>query len=197
VFEALVRHPGAFLEIMALRLCELLTMYIVTAFVLNYSTQNVGLSRELFLNIGLLVGGISCVTIPLFAWLADRYGRRRINITGVLLGDLSAFPFYCAGSPFDNWCRYLFSDAGKYRSRDGGLCPAAHVYRIICRGLSLQRRRGGLEGRQRGRRWVNPFIAAALLTYSGGEWHSVATYLMVGCLLSAFTAIFMKSPQPQ
>jgi hypothetical protein len=31
-------------------------MYIVTAFALNYSTQNLGLPRELFLNIGLLVG---------------------------------------------------------------------------------------------------------------------------------------------
>ncbi|NYY74517.1 hypothetical protein DMH88_10205 [Escherichia coli] len=58
VIEALLRHPGAFLKIIALRLCELLTMYIVTAFALNYSTQNMGLPRELFLNIGLLVGGL-------------------------------------------------------------------------------------------------------------------------------------------
>ncbi len=42
-------------------------MYIVTAFALNYSTQNLGLPRELFLNIGLLVGGLSCLTIPCFA----------------------------------------------------------------------------------------------------------------------------------
>lgn len=61
VVEALIRHPGAFLKIIALRLCELLTMYIVTAFALNYSTQNLGLPRELFLNIGLLVGGLSCL----------------------------------------------------------------------------------------------------------------------------------------
>ncbi len=56
VVEALLRHPGAFLLIIALRLCELLTMYIVTAFALNYSTQNLGLPRELFLNIGLAGG---------------------------------------------------------------------------------------------------------------------------------------------
>ena len=51
VMEALVQHRR-FLKIIALRLCELLTMYIVTAFALNYSTQNLGLPRELFLNIG-------------------------------------------------------------------------------------------------------------------------------------------------
>lgn len=66
VVEALIRHP-CLLKIIALRLCELLTMYIVTAFALNYSTQNLGLPRELFLNIGLLVGGLSCLTIPCFA----------------------------------------------------------------------------------------------------------------------------------
>ncbi len=96
VMEALSRHPGAFLKIIGLRLCELLTMYIVTAFALNYSTQNLGLPRELFLNIGLLVGGLSCLTIPCFAWLADRFGRRRVYITGALIGTLSAFPFFMA-----------------------------------------------------------------------------------------------------
>lgn len=44
-------------------------MYIVTAFALNYSTQNMGLPRELFLNIGLLVGGLSCLTIPVLPGL--------------------------------------------------------------------------------------------------------------------------------
>ncbi|WP_175762736.1 MFS transporter, partial [Burkholderia anthina] len=68
VIEALTRHPKAFLYIVALRLAELFTMYIVTAFALSYSTANLGMSRELFLNIGLLVGAISCVTIPCFAW---------------------------------------------------------------------------------------------------------------------------------
>ncbi len=71
-------------------------MYIVTAFALNYSTQNMGLPRELFLNIGLLVGGLSCLTIPCFARLADRFGRRRVYITGALFGTLSAFPFFMA-----------------------------------------------------------------------------------------------------
>jgi MHS family shikimate/dehydroshikimate transporter-like MFS transporter len=39
-----------------------------------------------------------------------------------------------------------------------------------------------------------PFIAAALVTFSGGNWHSVAIYLLAGCLLSAATALVMKEP---
>ena len=75
---------------------ELFTMYIVTAFALSYSTTNLGMSRDLFLNIGLLVGAVSCVTIPCFAWLADRYGLRRIYLIGALIGLASAVPFFVA-----------------------------------------------------------------------------------------------------
>lgn len=96
VLEALSRHPRAFLYIVALRLAELFSMYIVTAFALSYSTANLGMPRELFLNIGLLVGAISCVTIPCFAWLADRFGLRRVYITGALIGLASAVPFFVA-----------------------------------------------------------------------------------------------------
>ncbi len=71
-------------------------MYIVTAFALNYSTQNLGLPRELFLNIGLLVGGLSCLTIPCFAWLADRFGRRRILYHRGADRHFERFPFFMA-----------------------------------------------------------------------------------------------------
>ena len=54
------------------------------------------MSRDLFLNIGLLVGAVSCVTIPCFAWLADRYGLRRIYLIGALIGLASAVPFFVA-----------------------------------------------------------------------------------------------------
>ncbi len=116
VVEALLRHPGAFLLIIALRLCELLTMYIVTAFALNYSTQNLGLPRELFLNIGLLVGGLSCLTIPCFAlagrplWpSADLYHRGADR-------HFERFPvLYGAGESVRFLDPVLRPDAGQYR----------------------------------------------------------------------------------
>ncbi|ELY5828473.1 shikimate transporter [Cronobacter turicensis] len=198
VFEALVRHPGAFLKIIALRLCELLTMYIVTAFALSYSTQNLGLPRELFLNIGLLVGGVSCLTIPLFAWMADRYGRRRIYITGALLGALSAFPFFMALEARSIVGVVIFSLMLANIAHDMVVCVQQPMftemfgadYRYSGAGVGYQVASvvgGGFT----------PFIAAALLTFSGGAWHTVAIYLMAGCLLSALTALFIKTPQPQ
>lgn len=195
VMEALIRHPGAFLKIIGLRLCELLTMYIVTAFALNYSTQNLGLPRELFLNIGLLVGGLSCLTIPCFAWLADRYGRRRVYITGALIGSLSAFPFFMALEAQSIFWIVIFSVLLANVAHDMVVCVQQPMftgmfgarYRYSGAGVGYQVASvvgGGFT----------PFIAAALVTFSGGDWHSVAIYLLAGCLISALTALLMKSP---
>jgi MHS family shikimate/dehydroshikimate transporter-like MFS transporter len=194
VVEALLRHPGAFLLIIALRLCELLTMYIVTAFALNYSTQNLGLPRELFLNIGLLVGGLSCLTIPCFAWLADRFGRRRIYITGALIGTLSGFPFFMALESQSVFWILFFALMLANIAHDMVVCVQQPMftelfgasYRYSGAGVGYQVASvvgGGFT----------PFIAAALVTFSGGSWHSVALYLTAGCLLSALTALLMKN----
>ena len=192
VMEALVQHPGAFLKIIALRLCELLTMYIVTAFALNYSTQNLGLPRELFLNIG----GISCLTIPCFAWLADRFGRRRVYITGALIGTLSAWPFFMALEAQSIFWIVFFAIMLANIAHDMVVCVQQPMftelfgasYRYSGAGVGYQVASvvgGGFT----------PFIAAALVTFSGGNWHSVAIYLLAGCLLSAATALFMKEPR--
>ncbi|MBZ9582919.1 shikimate transporter [Klebsiella quasivariicola] len=197
VVEALLRHPGAFLLIIALRLCELLTMYIVTAFALNYSTQNLGLPRELFLNIGLLVGGLSCLTIPCFAWLADRFGRRRIYITGALIGTLSGFPFFMALESQSVFWILFFALMLANIAHDMVVCVQQPMftelfgasYRYSGAGVGYQVASvvgGGFT----------PFIAAALVTFSGGSWYSVAIYLTVGCLLSALTALLMKKHAP-
>ena len=171
VIEALLRHPGAFLKIIAL-------------------------PRELFLNIGLLVGGLSCLTIPCFAWLADRFGRRRVYITGALIGTLSAFPFFMALEAQSIFWIVFFSIMLANIAHDMVVCVQQPMftemfgasYRYSGAGVGYQVASvvgGGFT----------PFIAAALITYFAGNWHSVAIYLLAGCLISAMTALLMKDNQ--
>lgn len=192
VIEALIRHPKGFLLIIGLRLAELFTMYIVTAFALSYSTR-LGLSRSLFLNIGLLVGAISCVTIPCFAWLADRFGQRRIYITGALIGALCAVPFFMAiESRSTLWivvCSVLLANLAHDMvvSVQQPMFTAffGTEYRYSGAGVGYQVASvvgGGFT----------PFIAAALVDLAGGSWHPVAVYLALGCLLSVLAASFYK-----
>lgn len=195
VMEALRRHPGAFLLIIALRLCELLTMYIVTTFALNYSTVNLGLPRELFLNIGLAVGALSCLTIPCFAWLADSYGRKRIYITGALLGAASAFPFFMALESHSVWGILVFSLLLANLAHDMVVCVQQPVFtELFGAGYRYSGAGVGYQVASVVGGGFTPFIAAALVTFSAGSWHSVAIYLTIGCLISAVTALLMKSP---
>lgn len=193
VIEALIRHPSAFLKIIALRLCELLTMYIVTTFALSYSTQNLGLPRELFLNIGLMVGGLSCVTIPCFAWLADRFGLRRIYFIGALVGMFSAFPFFMALEAHSLFWIVFFAIMLANVAHDMVACVqqpmftemfgASYRYSGAGVGYQIASIVGG---------GFTPLIAASLITFSNGDWRSVAVYLLAGCLISAVTACMMK-----
>ncbi|EHD23518.1 MULTISPECIES: shikimate transporter [Brenneria] len=193
IVEALRKHPKAFLLIIALRLGELLTMYIVTAFALNYSTANLGMSREFFLHISLLVGGISCLSIPLFARLADSFGRRRIYVTGALIGAASAFPFFMALEAHASLWILFFAIMLANVAHDmivsvqqpmfTELFGTAYRYSGAGVGYQVASVVGG---------GFTPFIAVLLVEFLGGSWHGVATYLAVGCLLSAIVGMRMK-----
>ncbi|AOJ04723.1 MULTISPECIES: shikimate transporter [Burkholderia] len=193
VIEALTRHPKAFLYIVALRLAELFTMYIVTAFALSYSTSNLGMSRDLFLNIGLLVGSLSCATIPCFAWLADRFGLRRIYIVGALVGLACAVPFFVALEARATIWIVIFSVMLANIAHDmvvsvqqplfTELFGAEYRYSGAGVGYQFASVVGG---------GFTPFIAVALVSFAGGSWHLVAAYLAIGCLISTFVAARMR-----
>ncbi|MEX3934602.1 shikimate transporter [Paraburkholderia phymatum] len=194
IFDALRENPKAFLLIIALRLAELFTMYIVTAFALSYSTSNLGMPRQFFLNIGLLVGAVSIVTIPLFALAADRFGRRRVYITGAVIGMLSAVPFFLALDARSTLWIVIFAVM---------LANVAHDM-VVSVQQPMFTELFGTEFRYSGAGvgyqvasvvggGFTPFIAVALVSMAGGSWHPVAAYLAIGCLLSVLVAWKMKT----
>ncbi|QCP54710.1 shikimate transporter [Trinickia violacea] len=193
ILEALRQHPKAFLLIIALRLAELFTMYIVTAFALSYSTTNLHMSQQFFLNIGLLVGAISIVTIPAFAALADRYGRRRVYLTGAVIGLLSAVPFFVALEARATLWIVIFAVMLANVAHDMVVSVQQPMftelfgteYRYSGAGVGYQVASvvgGGFT----------PFIAVGLVSLADGSWHPVAAYLAIGCLLSVLVAARMK-----
>ncbi|MFN3071606.1 shikimate transporter [Serratia sp. J2] len=193
IFEALRQNPKAFLLIIALRFGELLTMYIVTAFAMNYSTTHLGLSRDLFLNIGLLVGAVSCISIPCFAYLADSFGRRRIYVTGALIGVASTVPFFMALESRNTVMIIFFAIMLGNMAHDmlvsvqqpmfTELFGTAYRYSGAGVGYQVASVVGG---------GFTPFIAVLLVELMDGSWHLVAAYLVLGCLLSAIVGMRMK-----
>lgn len=197
LLEAVRQNPKGFFYIIALRLAELLTMYLVTTFALNYSTKNLGMSSSLFLHIGLMVGAISCLTIPFFAHISDRFGRRRMCVLGGLIGAICAFPFFLALESGSTLWIIVFAILLANLSHDmvvsvhqpifTELFGAAYRYSGAGVGYQVASIVGG---------GFTPFIAAALVTLANGHWTYVAIYLSIGCLLTALVAARMKSYTP-
>jgi len=189
LFEALKAHPTAFLKIIGLRFAELFIGYIVTAFALSYATNHTEISRGFMLDIILVVGALGIVTIPTFAYLSDRFGRKRIYVFGSVVGAVCAAPFFMA---MDNDSligtailavilfnighdsvvsaqQPLFTEMFGAEYRYSGAGVGYQVASAIAGGLT-------------------PFIAALLVGINDGGWYLVAAYLGIGCAVSAVIA---------
>ncbi|MFW1754442.1 shikimate transporter [Acinetobacter wanghuae] len=196
IIQAVTKHPKAFFYIIALRMTELLTMYLVTNFALNYSTNHLGMDKQFFLNITLMVGAISCISIPFFAWISDKIEHKTMCIWGGLIGALSAFPFFMALDAQNTWMiivgaillaniahdmvvsvhQPIFTSLFGTEYRYSGAGVGYQVASIIGGGFT-------------------PMIAASLVIWADGSWHYVAIYLAIGCLLTTVVAAMMPKTQ--
>lgn len=187
---ALRAHPAAFFQIIGMRLGELLTMYIVTTFALSYATKQFGFSSGLLLTVGLLVGGLGIVTIPMWAWLSDRYGRRTIFVSGAVIGVVATVPYFLSMQAVSTLGlvltsvilvnvvhdmlvsaqQPLFTEMFGARFRYSGAGVGYQVASALGGGFT-------------------PFIATALVAVGGGSWIWVAVYLGGGCLISALVGM--------
>ncbi|MEW1819200.1 MFS transporter [Arthrobacter sp. NPDC080031] len=67
--------------------------YMATVFALSYGSS-AGVSRNTMLLAVFVASAVQIFTIPMFATLCDRYGRRTVMLAGSALTALMAFPFF-------------------------------------------------------------------------------------------------------
>ena len=73
---------------------EQASFYMLSTFVVLYGSTELGMGKAFILNAVLVAAVISCFAVPLFGHLADRFGRRRVYMTGAILMTLFAFPYF-------------------------------------------------------------------------------------------------------
>jgi metabolite-proton symporter len=96
VKDAIRHHWREILLSAGLRFSEQMPFYLFTTFVLIYVVSRHGFSKTFVLN-AVLVGAVcELVAIPLFSQLSDRFGRKRVYLTGAVLTGLIAFPYFAA-----------------------------------------------------------------------------------------------------
>ena len=191
VVDAIRRHPRSFLVVIGARLAENGLGYLFPVFGLSYVVQQLGMPKSTAL-FGVIVSQfLSLLTIPLFSALSDRIGRRPVYLGAALFSAAWAFPFFMlceTKEPVLIWLAFIgattigvsgmfgpqaayFSELFGPRVRFGGFAFARELGSILAGGPA-------------------PFLAAYLMTQSGGNPWSVAVYIIVLSLLTAF-AVFM------
>jgi MHS family shikimate/dehydroshikimate transporter-like MFS transporter len=94
LLEVFRLHPREVVVGMGMRFAQNVLFYIFTVFVLSYGEKTLGYSKATMLA-GVATGAtVGLFSIPLFAVLSDRWGRRPVYLLGAVLSLLYAFPFF-------------------------------------------------------------------------------------------------------
>jgi metabolite-proton symporter len=94
VLEVVRNQPREILTSAFVRMSEQAPFYLFITFVLSYGTKHLGLARGQLLNYTMLAALMGLVTVPLFGYLSDLIGRRRMYGIGIVGTGLFAFPYF-------------------------------------------------------------------------------------------------------
>ncbi len=187
----LVRHyPRNLLLAMGARFAENACFYVFTVFIYVYASESRGFARQTILVGVVVASALQLVSIPAFAALSDRLGRRPVYLAGALFLGLFAFPFFWlvdSGVPVLIWLALVLGLTGVAAMYGPQAAFFSELFGTSVRysGASLGSQlaaplAGGLA----------PLIATALLGWSGGQPWPVALY-MIGMVLITFTSVFL------
>ena len=191
VIEALRKHPREFLVVIGARLAENGLGYLFAVFALSYMTNQLKLPKSMVLQGNMLAYAVALIGIPFFSILSDRIGRRPVYIGGALFSAAFAFPFFMminTQTPAIIYFALILAIAVGHAAMFG---PQAAYFaelfsaRLRYSGFAVARELGSVIAGG-----PAPFIAGALLLYSGGEPWWVAVY-MVGLSLVSALAVYL------
>jgi metabolite-proton symporter len=92
--EVIKRHPREIILSALLRMSEQMPFYIFTVFVLEYGTEDLGMSKGFMTNAVMCAAALSLFFIPFFGHLSDKVGRKRLYMAGAALTGLWAFAYF-------------------------------------------------------------------------------------------------------
>jgi metabolite-proton symporter len=94
IVEVFKKQPKEILLSALLRMGQQSPFYIFTAYIFAYAVGTLHLSRDMVLSAVLAASFVSFFSIPLFGYLSDRIGRRRMYVIGAVSLGLFGFLYF-------------------------------------------------------------------------------------------------------
>jgi metabolite-proton symporter len=181
---------------MGARFAENACFYVFTVFIYVYANSARGFRRSTILGGVLVASALQLFTIPAFAALSDRLGRRPVYLAGALFVGLFAFPFFWmvdSRVPALIWLALILGLTGIAAMYGPQAAFFSELFgtKVRYSGASLGAQlaapfAGGLA----------PLISTALLDRSGGRPWPVALY-MIGMVVITFTSVSLAAETAQ
>jgi metabolite-proton symporter len=163
--------------------------YLVQVYMLTYGVQTLGLANSTILTIVVLSAVIEIFAVVGLAALSDRLGRRKVFMSGTILGALWALPFFWL---IDTGSLVLIAIAMVVMMIIASLMygPMAALFaemfgtRVRYTGASVGYQIGSIIGGA-----LTPLVATSLFAATGTST-SISVYMIVLCIVS-FVSIFL------
>ena len=184
--EILAQHRRPFFTAIGLKLSEVTYAIVAGVFAISYVTGNLAMPRSVIINAIFLAAVVALVMIPVFGWLSDRVGRKRMFYASSVFAMAFAFPMFWLLDTKDPLAITLTIITAITFGQMIGFAVGAPWYselfaaRLRYSGASLGFQIGAAIG------GLTPFAAATLMTWTGGATWPISVFLIV---LAAITLL--------
>jgi MFS transporter, MHS family, shikimate and dehydroshikimate transport protein len=185
----LTKDTRAFFTAIGLKLSEISYALMAGIFAINYVTVKLAMPRSVILNAVFVSSVVGLIAIPLFGWLSDRVGRKRMFYAGSLFAMAFAFPFFWLLDTRDPMIITLTIVAAIVFGQMIGFAVGAPWYSELF--AAPIRYSGASLGFQFGAAisgGLTPFVAATFLTWTGGATWPISIYLIALAVITMFAA---------
>lgn len=197
IHELLSNHWRPLLQAIGLRVGGDVLGYTVTTFSISYIVIHLGNERSHATSAIAIAAAVSVVAMLGAGYLSDRVNRKRIYVSGVILGIVFAFPYFWLLNTnsfvlivIAIIIMYTFAGNVPY-ALQGTIYSEMFPTRVRYTGASVAYNTAGLLGGG-----IAPTVAAALLAWSGSSW-PISVYLMIMLSLTLFSALKLKDRREQ
>ncbi|OKO86460.1 MFS transporter [Bradyrhizobium sp. AS23.2] len=177
--EILARHRRPFFTAIGLKPSEVTYAIVAGVFAISYVTGNLAMPRSVIINAIFLAAVVALVMIPVFGWLSDRIGRKRMFYASCAFAMAFAFPMFWLLDTKDPLAITLTIVTAITFGQMIGFAVGAPWYselfaaRVRYSGASLGFQIGAAIG------GLTPFAATTLMTWTGGATWPISVYLIV------------------